>query len=823
MLRLTFARPVAAAALLLATAASTASASDPRLKFIQPRGVQRGAERELTFHGDRLKDAQEVFFYTPGFEVTKIEPAENGKSAKVTVKVAADAALGEHVAQVRCASGVSDFKTFYVGALPETAEVEPNNDFETPQPIPLNTTVVGVVQSEDVDLYVVEARKGQRLTAEIEGLRLGTDVNTLFDPFVAILDANRFELAVADDTPLLYQDGLAAIVAPEDGKYVVLVRDSSYRGNGNSHYRLHVGEFPQPLAVLPAGGPAGKPTEVTFIGDVAGDFTQAVTPPSDPAVLFALHAEREGRLAPTANVFRVSPFDNVMEQEPNDEAKLVTVAAVAAPIALNGVLSQEKDVDFLKFSAKKGESLRIECYARRLRTPVDPVLSVHKADGGQLAANDDDGRSPDSGLDFNVPADGDYFVAVRDHLGRSGPHYVYRVEIAAKTPALSLSVPRVTRYDQDRQRIAVPQGGKFATLVNASRKDFGGELVLEADALPPGVTMAFEPMAANLNSMPVVFEAAADAPLGGRLVDLKGYKKDGPKEQSGRFENTADLVRVQNAEMLWQRDVDRLAVVVVEKLPFSIEIVEPKAPLVRNGSMGLKVVAKREEGFTKAINVEFPFRPPGVGTTPNVSIPEGQTECVYPLNADGNGAIGTWKVYCVATADVDGTAFVGTALTNLTIADNQFQLALERAAVKQGETVEVFAKVEQKGPFEGPATLTLLGLPNKAVAEPVQITKDSTEVRFKVTTEADTPVGRHQNVFCDVKLTVNGEEVAFRGGQVELRVDPPPPAPKTPAPEKPKEEPKPEAAKPPEKPPEKPLSRLEQLRLEAKQKLEAGQ
>ncbi len=810
-------RRTALAALVSASFASVAPAADPGLRMILPRGGQRGAEVVFTFQGERLKDAQEVLFYTPGFEATKIEPAEDGKSAKVTVKIAADCRLGEHVAQLRCASGVSDYRTFYVGALPETAEQEPNNEFEKPQPIPLGTTVTGIVQNEDVDLYVVEAHKGQRINVEVEGLRLGTEINTLFDPFVAILDQNRFELAVADDTPLVHQDGVASIIAPEDGRYVVLIRDSSYRGNGNCHYRLHVGEFPRPLAVFPAGGPAGQETEVKFIGDPAGDFTQKITPPAEPNAPFALFAEQEGRIAPSANPFRVSPFPNALEQEPNGDAKAVTAAAVPVPVALNGVLSEPKDTDFIKFSAKKGQALRIECYARRLRTPIDPVLSVHKADGGQLAANDDNG-GPDSGLDFNPPEDGEYFVAVRDHLWRSGPEYVYRVEITPQTPELDLSIPRVTRYDQTRQRIVIPQGGKFATLVNASRRNFGGELVLETDRLPPGVTLAFEPMAANLNSMPVVFEAASDAPAGGFLVDLKGFKKDGPKEQFGRFGNRADLIRNQNNSMLWTRDVDRVAVVVVEKLPYSIEIVEPKAPLVKNGSLGLKIVAKRDEGFTKPITVEFPFRPPGVGTSANMTIPEGQNEVVYPLNADGNGAVGLWKVFCVGIADVGGNAVVGTGLTNLTVADNNFQLAMERTAVKQGETIEVYAKIEQKAPFDGEATLTLLGLPNKATAEPVKITKDATEVRFTVKTEGDTPTGRHQNVFCQVTLPVNGEEIAFRGGQVELRVDPPPPKPKEPAPEKPKEEPKPEE----KKPAEKPLSRLEQLRLEAKQKLEEG-
>ena len=93
----------------------------------------------------------------------------------------------------------------------------------------MNVTVNGVADNEDVDYFVVEAKKGERITAEVEGMRLGI---TLFDPYVAILDAKRFELASSDDAALIWQDGFASILAPEDGKYIIQVRESAYAGNG---------------------------------------------------------------------------------------------------------------------------------------------------------------------------------------------------------------------------------------------------------------------------------------------------------------------------------------------------------------------------------------------------------------------------------------------------------------------------------------------------------------------------------------------------------------------------------------------------------------
>src|SRR5207248_3079841 len=154
-------------------------------------------------------------------------------------------------------------RTLWIGALPVVDEKEPNSDFAAPQKIPLNCTVHGVADNEDVDYFAVEAKKGQRISVEIEGMRLGT---TFFDPYIAILDSKRFELATSDDTALFKQDGCLSIVAPSDGKYVIQVRESSYQGNPGCHYRLHVGTFPRPTAVFPPGGKPGDEFEVRCVG-----------------------------------------------------------------------------------------------------------------------------------------------------------------------------------------------------------------------------------------------------------------------------------------------------------------------------------------------------------------------------------------------------------------------------------------------------------------------------------------------------------------------------------------------------------------------------
>src|SRR5258706_15289732 len=161
-----FSSRVAICALALLTVSLTASAASPQLVRILPRGGQRGTEVVLSFDGQRLADAQEIFVYEPGVTVTKVEqPADKkleGKQVKVTVQIAPNARLGEYQMRLRTASGISELKTFWVGALPVVQEKEPNSDFKTPQPIPLNVTVAGGIESHGHELFLVPASNEQR-------------------------------------------------------------------------------------------------------------------------------------------------------------------------------------------------------------------------------------------------------------------------------------------------------------------------------------------------------------------------------------------------------------------------------------------------------------------------------------------------------------------------------------------------------------------------------------------------------------------------------------------------------------------------------------
>ena len=812
--RLAVAATLAVASIL--GTAGVATASFPQLSLILPRGVQQGGDREFTFSGQRLGDAVEVMFFDDaGFEVKSLTPVDD-KSFKAVIHVPANCPPGEHMVQVRAKSGITEYRSFWVGILPVLDEKEPNGLPEQAQAVPLGTTVHGVCTNEDLDIYAIDAKQGQRIGVEVEGLRLGSH---RFDPHISILDEKRFELASADDSPATLQDGILSVVAPADGRYYVQIRETSYAGDNASRYRLHIGGFPRPTAVYPAGGRAGEKLKVTFLGDASGPMDREIDVPAAGAAgaagapggdLVRLFATDPGGTSPSGLPFRVSSLANALEQEPNNNVKSATSAE--SSMAFNGIIAEPGDVDCFRFGAKKGQSFDVECHSRRLRSGLDPVVNVLNASGGRIAGNDDS-KGPDSVLRFDAPADGEYVIEIKDHLGRGRPDFTYRVEMSPVKPALSLSIPRIDRYSQTRQTVFVPKGNRYGMLVNVTRRNFDGDLVLDTSQIPPGITMTAPTIKAGQTQVPVVFEAAADAALAGKLVTFEARQvtaedPEGKNGVRGHFENNADFVLGDpNQSVHYSGHVEKLAMAVVDAVPFQVELVQPKAPLLRRGRMELKVVVKRAEGFTQPITVELPFRPGGVGTTPSIKIEGDKTEGVYQINADAKAAVGTWPIFVLANADVGGTAWVASPLATLEIAEPFTEATLARASCEQGKQAQIVCKLNQLRPFEGEATARLQALPTEATAPELKFTKDTKELVFDVSTNDKSPVGNHKSVFVEILTPVAGESAQMSGGGTELQIAAAAPAPAA-GPAKPAQA----SAAPAQATNTKPLSRLEKLR-----------
>ncbi len=791
------------------------NAASPDFRSMTPNGGQRGSEVTLTLTGTQLDDFEGLVFFSKGFEMKSVEKVE---TSKVTCKIsiAPDVQPGNHLMRIRSKTGLSRGRYFYVGPFPNVEEKEPNNDIEAPQKIGFNQTIEGVVQTEDVDYFQISAKKGQRISLEVEGLRLGY---TTFDPYIAVLDKDRFEKVVSDDTMLHRQDGYCSYEVEEDGDYVVMIRDSSYRGGSTSAYRLHVGSFIRPDVVYPAGGKAGSKTKVRFIAAEGVSFEEEVTLPAEPTEKFMLFSSDAAKAAPSGNPFRVSEFENVLEVEPNETRETATPVK-AEPIALNGVIEKEGDTDYFKVPLKKGQKLDIQTFAQGIGSPLDSVIVIYDSNGKSLASNDDGGgrRRLDSKSTVSIPADGDYYLRVYDHLNRGGPNFVYRLELTTSSPEVYYASPMVRNNDSHtRQYIAIPRGGRYASLVNITRKNYSADMQFEAKGLPKGVSLLTTVVPKSVSNAPLLFEAAKDAPLGHVVAPVLLKPTDPKQDVVGRMRQEFDVVRSGNV-IYYTEFEDELPIAVVDEAPFELDIVKPTAPLVSDGVLDLKVVAKRAEGFTKNIRVYLLWRPPGISALGALDIKEGQTECTFNLAAK-TVSEANWNFTVLGEADAGkGIIYNASPFTEVKT-EPAFLTAPEipMVVVEQGKEATMVCKLEHARPFEGEAVARVVGLPDTIPTEPSKITKDTKEVSFKIITNDKSPVGKRGSLFVQVDVPVPGGGVSTHRVAVNssIRVDAPRKAPEPAKAVVAKNEPKKET--PTEKP--KVLSRLEQLRMEARGEL----
>jgi hypothetical protein len=124
--------------------------------------------------------------------------------------------------------------------------------------------------------------------------------------------------------------------------------------------------------------------------------------------------------------------------------------------------------------------------------------------------NDDGGPGygKDSLLHFAAPADGDYFVTIRDVRGMGGDNFAYRLTLRPPTPDFRLAVnPRNPN---------VPAGGTVPVTVTATRLDgFGGAIDVAIENLPEGLHATRGTIAPGQVTGTILLSADANAKLAG--------------------------------------------------------------------------------------------------------------------------------------------------------------------------------------------------------------------------------------------------------------------------------------------------------------------
>jgi hypothetical protein len=797
-----------------AFSATDAMATQPVLSQVAPAGMQRGATHRVEMQGTRIADTHQVLLYEPGVKVVEVKSIDDAK-VEVQLEVAADCRPGLHACRLVTATGISNVRMFEISPYPTVEEVDAeNNDFEKPQPIGLGVTVSGVVLPEDQDFFAVDLQAGQTLSVELVGQRLwaGNLGTGFFDPYVAILDTKRFEQATSDDAPLVNQDGICAFTAKEAGRYIVLVRESAYGGSGDFRYRLHVGTFPRPIAMLPAGGQPGQTVSATLWDAAGRSWQESITLPALANPAFPWIAANAEGVAPGPLMMRVSDLPMTLDADGDSLAQPI---ATPLPSAMAGQINDATDMDHFVFEAKQGDRIEVEVFARKLlRSPLDAVVDMFNEQGQYLTGSDDLG-GPDPRFEYAIPADGKYTVRIRDMLGSGKPGYTYLMELRRILPELEVSLPE--RRITEEVVLAVPRGQRMAAVMNLRRRDYNDAAVIEPIDLPAGVKLVDANYPAGSNAIQLVLEAAADAPLSGSLTGCNIKPTAQGAAFNGKLTNLSRLILGQNFQDIWSYRCERMAVAVTERMPLVIEPVTPVVPLVQMGQVNLQVKVQRLEGYANPIYLSVLSLPPGVSAPGAVEVPADKGEAIIPLTAAGNASAGQFPIVVMIQAPFqNGTMEFAAVPVNLEVAAAAFQFAFQKTMTEQGGKSEVIVNVEVARPFDGEAEVELLGIPPGVTCpQPLQkIQKEVTQLVFPIEIAADARVGSQATLVVQARVPLNSDRIVQTQGTGEVQIDAPlvtAPAPETVVQAPPAEAPAPAAEAP------KRLSRLEQLR-QAKQR-----
>ncbi len=639
----------------------------PKIYSTQPGGAKAGTTVELRLVGGvELERVDRLLFSHPGITATpllrpadRLVPAARAVENSFQVAVAADVPPGIYELRAGGAYGVSNARRFVVGDREEVAEKEPNDTAAQAQEVALGSTVSGTCDPQKFDFFRVPLKKGQRVLVEGVAFRLLSRaqlVLSLSDPEGRLLKRTA---GTRSGDPLL------DLTAEVDGLHLLQVSEQTYKGGEEYYYRVTVGagpwiDFAEPPVLkagvetavtlygrnLPGGQPAGielegRPLEkiqATVKAPAASEerAIEAFTLPGDASADVFTWRWMSKAGASNAVRFLLADGPSTAEVEPNDDP--AKAAALALPARVAGKLDRRGDRDWYEFKAKKGDKLWIEVTSQRLGLPADPALVLQQvtANGVKDLLESDDPGGPqqqqdlrkryrltpdDPGVLWTSPDDGTFRLLVRDLYGdaQGDARFSYVLTIRAATPDFRLVAWPVEAFPPENRAspwsCVLRGGGVERIRVYATRLEgFDGEIRLDAEGLPPGVTASPAFLRAGDSQGDLLLQAAADAPAFAGTVRIIG--KAAELKRTARSAELAWPVTDQNTTPFIPRVTDRigLAVDAERKAPFTVLLGDPGKPLktARGAKFKLPVKLVKNADYKDLAAAKVTLKPEGL-------------------------------------------------------------------------------------------------------------------------------------------------------------------------------------------------------------------
>ena len=365
--------------LCLLLSATSVHAAAPAFDCFYPLAVPRGSTNSVTAVGKF--DPWPPNIWTTAAGVSFVAETNKGK---FQIAVAPGAKPGPYFVRAYNAEGASAPRFLLVTDSPELGEKEPNDDFETAQPLEKFPAVVNARfdRNDDVDIYRLDLAAGQTVVARVEAYVLASPV----DAVLRLLDARGVEVAFNHDDGRTL-DPEIIYTAPKPGNYFLQAFGFNYPADSN----------------------------IRFVGN-------------DKCV-YRLRVQGACEDQPLATCAK--------EIEPNNT--ISNAMPVEVPCAIVGCIGSPDDEDLFQFTANKGEKFAFKVESASLGFPLDARLEIRNSKQDELAKADDS-ATVDPALDWGPDNDGTFFACVRNVLHRGGSNYLYRLTIQRPEPTLKATV-----------------------------------------------------------------------------------------------------------------------------------------------------------------------------------------------------------------------------------------------------------------------------------------------------------------------------------------------------------------------------------------------
>lgn len=756
----------------------------PKLTSLSREWFTRGSTNSLTLRGENLQRATGIRVSgNPGVTVTLlpsvrdrapivVEASRGGilaetlgdfAQATAQIVVAADASLRGGELRLITETGVSNPLPISLSAVPEILENRSGNE---PQELPLPIGVSGTVGSPgEIDSYRFKGGKGEVLIFDVLAFRVGSPL----DSSLAIVDVHGKELARSEDAKGF--DSFLHFKVPEDGEYLLQIRDFRYEGTAKHQYHLTAGALPCIDSAFPAGGQRGRSVNVKLHGEnLDGLQTLQLHPAADAPMGWQeiRLLTKNGLSSPFP--FQVSDLPESIETEPNNLAGEANPLRV--PVTVNGRIASAKDVDYFKFKAPASRTLICEVTAQRFGSPLDSVLVLQDA-AGKILARNDDAEGADARIDYAFEKEKEYLLAVRDLLGRGGEDFVYRLSIRPSDPDFAV------RFTPDTPRLHC--GGKAVVRCEILRRaGFNGPVRIVCDELPAGVT-----------AEPILM--APDDPSNGLLIlSASGQAEGGvhPIKITGRAALDGQFLTRQAEPMSGDRVTkEALLTVTASPPPFALQLATLSLAMEQDQSAKLYVNVRRNgfDGEIKLIAEGYSSGREPLSRNVDaaaVTVKAGESQAVIALKARTDSETGTRPIYVRGEASVNGEGVtqysdaLPLSLRELpfTLVNTMKRLSvavLPAGAKSAASEAEFAVRVSRRGWFTDQINLSLEGLPEGVTATSTNLPSQSSEAAFRLSSTDKAPVDKEFQITVIGSATVAGRSYQQRTAPVTLSITKP--------------------------------------------------